>query len=140
MPAVMLMVLEYVMVLAVVVADLVSGIRKARLRGEARRSKALRLSIDKLARYYNALMALSVLDSMQIAAVIYLRCFEQYQLLIFPLFTLLGALGMALIELKSIFEKEEEKQQADYRDAADALMKILRTPDLVNHIINSKKQ
>lgn len=140
MPAVMLMVLEYVMVLAVVVADLVSGIRKARLRGEARRSKALRLTIDKLARYYNALMALSVLDSMQIAAVIYLRCFEQYQLPIFPLFTLLGALGMALIELKSIFEKADEKQQADYRDAADALMKILRTPDFVNHIINSKKQ
>ena len=67
MPVLMLMLGEYVMVLLAVIADLVSGLRKARMRGEARRSKALRRTVDKLCRYYNALFALSVIDAMQIA-------------------------------------------------------------------------
>ena len=72
MPVLMLMLGEYVMVLLAVIADLVSGLRKARMRGEARRSKALRRTVDKLCRYYNALFALSVIDAMQMAAVAYL--------------------------------------------------------------------
>ena len=46
MPVLMLMLGEYVMVLLAVIADLVSGLRKARMRGEARRSKALRRTVD----------------------------------------------------------------------------------------------
>ena len=53
-----LMFLEYLLVLIAVLADLVSGVRKAKQMGLARRSKAFRRTIDKLARYYNALFAL----------------------------------------------------------------------------------
>ena len=56
---------EYVLVLCAVVADLASGLRKARRRGEARRSKALRRTVEKLATYYNVLAALTVIDAMQ---------------------------------------------------------------------------
>ena len=62
---------EYVLVLCAVVADLASGLRKARRRGEARRSKALRRTVEKLATYYNVLAALTVIDAMQMAAVVY---------------------------------------------------------------------
>ena len=63
---------EYLLVLLSVIADLISGLRKAKRRGEARRSKALRRTVDKLCRYYNALFALSVIDAMQIISLLYL--------------------------------------------------------------------
>lgn len=125
-PILILTFLLYVGVLLAVFADLVSGVRKARLRGEARTSAALRRTVDKLVRYYNALFAMTVIDAMQMAAVVYLRYFEEISLLpVFPVFTLIGAVGEALIELKSIYEKAEQKEKKEYRDAADILKKLL---------------
>lgn len=117
---------EYALVLLSVAADLWSGVRKARRRGVARRSKALRLTIDKLCRYYNALLALSVIDAMQIAAVEYMRvcCGREWPLL--PIFTLLGSVGIAIIEVKSIFEKASEKEQAEAEAAARAVLNLLK--------------
>ena len=100
-----LMLGEYVLVLMAVLADLASGLRKAKKRGEARRSKALRRTVDKVSRYYNALFALSVIDAMQMVAVLYLRMTDTATVPILPVFTLFGALSIAIIEVKSIYEK-----------------------------------
>ena len=127
MPVLMLMLGEYVMVLLAVIADLVSGLRKARMRGEARRSKALRRTVDKLCRYYNALFALSVIDAMQMAAVAYLGVTGAAQLPMVPAFTLFGAICIAIIEVKSIYEKAEEKTQNDMTAAASMLLNALKT-------------
>ena len=121
---------EYVMVLLAVIADLISGVRKARQRGEARRSKAFRLTVDKTARYYNALFALSVIDAMQIAAVEYLRISFDFSLPLIPVFTLIGSIGIAMIEVKSIYEKADVKQQRDYADAVALLSRLLKHTDL----------
>ena len=135
-----LMFLEYLLVLIAVLADLVSGVRKAKKMGVARRSKAFRRTIDKLARYYNALFALSIVDAMQLIAIAYLRAVESLDSLpLFPLFTLLGAIGIALIELKSIFEKAEVKEQ-QYRDTAEAIIKLLRNHDVITNLINLKSE
>ena len=135
-----LMFLEYLLVLIAVLADLVSGVRKAKKMGLARRSKAFRRTIDKLARYYNALFALSIVDAMQLIAIAYLRAVESLDSLpLFPLFTLLGAIGIALIELKSIFEKAEVKEQ-QYRDTAEAIIKLLRNHDVITNLINLKSE
>lgn len=116
----------YVGVLLAVIADLIAGVRKARKRGEARTSAAFRRTIDKLVRYYNALFALSVVDAMQIAALIYLRIYENISIVpLFPFFSLAGAVGIALIELKSIYEKAEQKEQKQYREAAELIRKII---------------
>lgn len=64
---------EYFLVLAAAAADLASGLRKARRRGETTRSRALRRTVDKLARYYNVLIVLTVVDAMQITAAVFLR-------------------------------------------------------------------
>ncbi|MGN1245098.1 MAG: hypothetical protein ACI4UN_00550 [Muribaculaceae bacterium] len=126
MPVLLLMLGEYVMVLLAVIADLVSGLRKARARGEARRSKALRRTVDKLCRYYNALFALSVIDLMQMAAVAYLRLTGVAELPMLPAFTLLGAICIAIIEVKSIYEKASEKEQAEADEAARTLLRIIK--------------
>ena len=67
---------EYVLVLAAVGADMASGISKSRKRGEATRSRSLRRTVDKLARYYNVLVMLTVVDAMQIAGAWFMRAVE----------------------------------------------------------------
>lgn len=83
---------EYVLVLAAVGADMASGISKSRKRGEATRSRSLRRTVDKLARYYNVLVVLTVVDAMQIAGAWFMRAVEGYAVPTVPLFTLLGSL------------------------------------------------
>lgn len=68
-----IVVIEYVGVLLAVIADLWSGWRKAGKRGEQRTSRALRRTIDKMARYFNALISLTLIDVMVISVVCYLR-------------------------------------------------------------------
>lgn len=126
MPVLMLMLGEYVMVLFAVVADLVSGLRKAKLRGEARRSKALRRTVDKLCRYYNALFAMSVIDVMQMAAVAYMSVIGAARLPMLPVFTLFGAICIAIIEVKSIYEKASDKEKSDAEEAAHKLLRLVR--------------
>lgn len=126
MPVLMLILGEYVMVLFAVVADLVSGLRKAKLRGEARRSKALRRTVDKLCRYYNALFAMSVIDVMQMAAVAYMSVIGAARLPMLPVFTLFGAICIAIIEVKSIYEKASDKEKSDAEEAAHKLLRLVR--------------
>lgn len=120
------MLCEYLLALFVVLADLWSGLRKAKRRGEARRSEALRRTVSKLGQYYNAMFALSVVDLMQIGLMLYLRLSCGWDAPLLPVLTVIGAIGIAIIEVKSIFEKAEEKQQNDYREAASILLNALQ--------------
>ncbi len=105
----------YMMVLLLIGADLWSGIRKAKRRGEVRSSYGFKKTVDKIARYYNALLALTVVDMMQMGGIWYLDSYYDYHWPIFPLITLCGAIGIGLIEIKSIFEKAEDKVKFEYQ-------------------------
>ncbi len=132
-------VIEYLLVLAATLGDMASGIRKARRRVEPTRSRALRRTIDKLARYYNVLAILTVVDAMQITAAFYLRLVEGYDMPTIPLFTLIGSLGMAFIEVKSIFENGSEKEKERVAELAD-LLKSVATDEKIKEIINKLKK
>ena len=100
---------EYILVLFAVVADLISGCRKAKQRGELRSSFGFRRTVDKLARYYIPLFALTVVDAMQMIVVGYLNGYHDYSIPLLPILTLFGAIGIGIIEIKSILEKAEDK-------------------------------
>lgn len=101
----------YVLVLLAILADLWSGVRKAKKKGIARTSYGFRRTVEKLAKYYNALLALSVIDCMQMAAIWYLETYYNYKIPMIPIVTIGGAIGIAAIEVKSIYEKVEDKVQ-----------------------------
>lgn len=129
---------EYFLVLAAAAADLASGLRKARRRGETTRSRALRRTVDKLARYYNVLIVLTVVDAMQITAAVFLRTVESYDVPTIPIFTLIGSLGMAFIEVKSIFEKGDDKEKQQLAELV-SLLETIADNDRLKRIIEKLK-
>lgn len=133
-----IVVAEYFLVLAAAAADLASGLRKARRRGETTRSRALRRTVDKLARYYNVLIVLTVVDAMQITAAVFLRTVEGYDVPTIPVFTLIGSLGMAFIEVKSIFEKGDDKEKQQLAELV-SLLETIADNDRLKRILEKLK-
>ena len=125
----------YLMVLLAIMADLWSGIRKAKKNGIARSSYGFKRTIDKVARYYNMLLALTVIDVMQMASFWYLEKFYQYCWPIFPLVTLIGAIGICLVEVKSIFEKAEDKVRLE--NVAVMAGKIITNKEDISEIVKA---
>lgn len=122
--------IEYALVMLSIIGDMISGIRKAKKRGEATRSKALRRTIDKAAGYYNVLLILTIVDAMQITAALFMRIVEGYEIPTIPAFTLIGSLGMAFIEVKSIFEKASEKEKESAADLLKTINEISQNPKI----------
>ena len=75
---------------------------------------------------------------MLMAAVVYLRVACGYDNVpLLPAMTLLGSIGIAIIEVKSIYEKAEEKEQRNFDDAAHTLaqcLKMLKDKGIINKI------
>ena len=109
-----------------ILADLWSGTRKAKKRGEMRSSYGYKRTIDKIARYYNALIALTVIDCMQMLGIWYLTCYYGWTVPIFPVVTLIGAIGMCAVEMKSIYEKADDKVKSDYKEVAALAVEIAK--------------
>jgi phage-related holin len=95
----------YIIVLFAIIADLVSGVRKARRRGDARTSYGYKKTVDKITRYYNMLFVVSLIDAILVIS----RVHFLLHIPVLPYFTAAGALALCLIELKSIYEKAEDK-------------------------------
>lgn len=125
----------YMLVLVAILADLWSGVRKAKRRGILRSSTGLRRTIEKIAKYYNTLLALTVIDAMQMGAVFYLDCYYSWKWPFFPFITLFGAIALALVEVKSIYEKAEDKVQID--NIVSVAGKVIKNRKDVQEVLTS---
>lgn len=114
--------------------DFWAGIRKARKRGVPIRSDKMKRTIDKISRYYNAILAMMVLDAIQIAGFMFLWRFNGWSLYTFPLFTLLSVLYVAAVEIKSIYEPADEKEQRDMHEVAELAKELLKHKDNAQEI------
>lgn len=126
----------YFLVIIAIVADLWSGVRKAKINGVVRSSTGYRRTIDKISRYYNVLLALTVVDAMQMSSIWYLDTYYHYDRLpMFPFITLVGAIGLCLIEIKSIYEKAEDKVRIENVTALAG--KIVTNKDDISAIVKA---
>lgn len=107
-----------------ILLDYWSGTRKARRNGIPLMSHGMRRSVQKACTYYNALLALAVVDAMQIWGLWYINTFYSHDIPLFPWLTSVGAACIALIEVKSIMESADEKakkQAGEVLELAKAL-------------------
>lgn len=128
----------YLCVFGAIAMDLWSGVRKAKKRHEMRASQGYKRTVDKIARYYNMLLVVSIMDSLLIVSQAHIFC----GLPCLPYLSIIGALFLCFIELKSIFEKAEDKTK--FAESALLAGKIIANKDdlkkLVEELTNKKQE
>jgi len=100
-----IIVVLYACVFVSALIDLFFGVRRARRLNIIRTSSGFRRTITKLTNYFGLLLMLSLAD---IAASVILRL---------PYFTVIGAIGIVLVEAKSVFEniKQQDKSMEEFQ-------------------------
>jgi hypothetical protein len=106
--------------------DFWAGTRKAKLRRERITSDKWKRTTTKIARYYNMLLALMVLDAMQIMGFWYLNNFSGWSAPLFPFIVFAGAVFVGAIEVKSIMEPANEKERRDMKQVATLAAEIAK--------------
>lgn len=130
----------YIAVLLVIIADLISGCRKAKKDGFLRSSKGLRRTVKKVAEYYNLMFVISVIDCVQMVAI-----WESgLSIPRMPFFSFLATIFLCTIELKSMYERKTDKERAEIESMAKFLVKASKNKDtkevvsLLNEIFEGK--
>ena len=123
------LVVLYTCVFISVLIDLYFGVKRANTLKILRTSYGYRRTITKLTSYFGLLLMLSIAD---IAASVVLKM---------PYFTIIGAMGMVIVEAKSVFEnlKQEEK---NIDEVQKALLKLFANKEEIKLLIsflNSQK-
>lgn len=113
----------YVCVFLSVLIDLFFGVRRAKRMKIVRTSSGYRRTISKLTNYFCLMLMLSIADI--VASVVFKM----------PYFTVTGAIGIVLVEAKSVFEnlKQQEKSIAEVQSM---LLKILENKDEIQNILS----
>jgi len=135
-PQVVMLAIIYFLVLIVVFLDLWAGVRKAKLRGEYRSSVGLRKTIEKISKYFNMLFMITIIDAMQMLAIAHINTEINRHLPDLPILTFLGAIFIGFIELKSVYEKNEDKEKAEITQTAKIVSKVIA--DISNSELSSK--
>lgn len=104
--------------------DFWAGIRKAKQRGETITSNGWQRTVQKIARYYNMLFALLLMDGMQVISLWYLNNYADWMWPLFPWFTFVGVFFVGAIEVKSILEPASEKEKKEMRQVAHLASEI----------------
>ena len=108
----------YIVALGLIFADLWAGVRKAKQRGEYRTSEGLKKTVGKINKYFAMHFALTLVDAMQISLFYVLYREYCYDIPLLPVFTFVSVLYEAYVEVQSITEPaniKEQKQQDDFK-------------------------
>lgn len=110
--------LFYIVALGLIFADLWAGVRKAKQRGEFRTSEGFKKTVGKINKYFAMHFAMTLVDAVQISLLYMLYREYSYDIPMLPVFTLVGVLYEAYVEITSIMEPaniKEKKQQDDFK-------------------------
>jgi phage-related holin len=116
--------IETIIVVIAMSIDFASGFYKAKLRGEVRNSVGLKRTISKFILYVGSILIAACVDSM-----FYMCGF--WEIIRFSALTKVPVIGTLLsvfictVEIRSIWEKAEQKQQRDAMLTVEALVQLL---------------
>jgi len=135
-PQVVMLAIIYFLVFIIIFLDLWAGVRKAKLRGEYRSSVGLRKTIEKISKYFNMLFMITIIDAMQMLAIAHINTEITKHLPVLPILTFAGSIFIGFIELKSVYEKNEDKEKAEITQTAKIVSKVIA--DISNSELSSK--
>ena len=113
----------YVCVFLSVLIDLFFGVRRAKRLNIVRTSSNYRRTITKLTNYFGLMLMLSIADI--VASVVFKM----------PYFTVTGAIGIVLVEAKSVFENLKD-QEKSMEEVQKMLLKILENKVEIKTILS----
>jgi len=111
--------------LVFIALDLWAGIRKAKKRGEKIMSNKLKRTMDKISKYYNSILAMLVVDAIQMAGFIYWSMYFGGTAYTLPVFTLAAVLFVAAVEIKSIYEPADAKESAEMQAVTELAQQLI---------------
>ena len=115
--------------------DFWAGIRKAKKRGDVIRSDKMKRTMDKVSRYYNAILAMLVVDGIQMSAFVFMYLYLGWaNAYPFPVFTMLATLFVAAVEITSIYEPADAKEKQELKDVQALAVAIASHKDDVKEI------
>ena len=111
--------------LVFIALDLWAGIRKAKKRGEKIMSNKLKRTMDKISKYYNSILAMLVVDAIQMAGFIYWSMYFGGTAYTMPVFTLAAVLFVAAVEIRSIYEPADAKEGAEMQAVTELAQQLI---------------
>ena len=112
----------YACVFVSVLIDLFFGVKRARRLKIVRTSFGYRRTITKLTGYFGLMLMLTIAD---VAASVLLKM---------PWFTVIGAIGIIIVEAKSVFENLKQ-QEKSVEEVQKALLKLFENKEEIKNII-----
>lgn len=129
-------------VLSAMVIDLISGLAKAKQRGEIRSSWGLKRSLNKFIMYEGGMLIAAGIDLLMHASHIY-QLFRLEAIYGIPVITCLLGVFLLVVEFLSVREKADEKTRTEMSRVADLAGKMVHKEELVDAltkaIINANK-
>lgn len=105
--------------LVFIALDFWAGIRKSKKRGIRINSDKMKRTVYKVSKYYNTILAMMVVDIIQMMAFIFLWKFNGWNLYTFPIFTLAAVIFVGAIEIKSIVEPADAKEEREFKEVTE---------------------
>lgn len=135
--------LFYIVALGLIFADLWAGVRKAKQRGEFRTSEGFKKTVGKINKYFAMHFAMTLVDIVQVSLLYMLYREYGYDIPMLPVFTFIGVLYEAYVEIKSITEPaniKEKKLQEDFRRLLQHAMSEATFREVLTRIIEESNQ
>jgi hypothetical protein len=134
-----LVVIACIIVFFAIMIDLISGLYKAKQRGEFRSSWGLKRTLMKFITYEGGMFIGFGMDLL----IYFSRLFDQIGLHIItgsPVLTCIVGLFLLFVEIKSILEKADKKTQKDFSEAGELLVKLLESKTFKDAVTQALKQ
>lgn len=127
-------VFAFIIVLLAMMIDLVSGINKAKQRGEVRSSWGLKRTLSKFIMYEGGMLIAFGVDLF----IYFSRIFELFRLSVIngvPVITCLVGIYLLVVEFMSIREKADKKTKKDFSEAGELITKLLESKTFKDAVI-----
>ncbi|MCM1223966.1 MAG: phage holin family protein [Lachnospiraceae bacterium] len=124
-------VLACFIVLCAMIIDLISGLAKAKQRGEIRSSWGLKRSLNKFIMYEGGMLIAAGIDLLMHASHVY-YLFKLEAIYGIPVITCLLGVFLLVVEFMSVREKADEKTRTELSRVADLAGKMVHKEELVD--------